>query len=254
VKAQFKYAFKAGFHIRGYEFIVILIFNLISVVLGLLGLLPLAALITVVSLSGTAVAVMAITNIISDIGIFREMLSSPRAYLQALTPAPRYKTLIANILVISIYDIISMAVAITGVTLISFILAGTFFDVFGLIRGFTETQFLDVAFGLGVALTVFARYLLLLMFIISIVVVRKSIFYQKRAGGFFTVLVAIGAVYVSSISQFLLAPFGILSRFSVFYIISLGRSGIIAYGILILIQVTVLLLVTSRLMERKLNI
>ena len=254
MKAQFKYAFLSGLHVRGVIFAVIFLMNLVFVTLGALGLLPLAALITGVSLSGVAVGVMSITNIISDIGILRRLFAAPGAYLYALTPSPRWKTLLASVLAILIMDIVSMTVAITGVTWISLILAGNFFDLSSISRYISLIDLPVILYGIGSVLGVIGGYLLLLMIILTCIVVNRSIFYQKRAGGLLTALFAIGTIYLLSLSSFLLAPFGTIYRDLWYFTIHIGGAGVFAYGILIFIQAAALFAVSANLMERKLNI
>ena len=254
MKAHFKYTLLAGLYIRKNVFIVIFLFNLVMVSLGAFGLLPLPLLIAAIALSGIGVSVMTITNIISDVGIIRQMLATPRAYLQMLTPVPRYKTLIANLTTIAILDIVSMAVAITGVTWLSLLLAGRFFDIFSFIRNFTFLNISMVAYAIGSIISSISGYLLLIVIIIGCIVVRKSVFYQRRAGGFLTALVTIGVFYLISLSYLLLAPFGTVTRVWGNFVVSLGSTGTIAFGVLTLIQVAVLVFITGRLMERKLNI
>jgi hypothetical protein len=254
VKAQFKYTFLSGLNVRGITFVVIFLMNLVFVTLGALGLLPLAALITGVSLSGVAVSVMAITNVVSDIGIFRRLFAAPGAYLHALTPSPRWKTLLASVLAILIMDIVSMTVAITGVTWMGLLLAGTFFDVAGFLRNFTSIDASAIMYGIGSVLGIIGGYLLLLMIILSCIVVKKTVFYQKRAGGFLTALFALGIIYLLSLTSFLIAPFGYVTRDLWYFTIHIGGPGIIAYSILIIIQAFALFFVSANLMERKLNI
>ena len=252
MKAQFKYAFLAEFRFRGIVFAVIFVMNLFFVLLGALDVLPMAALITAVALSGAAVSVMAIVNIICDIGIIRRMFYAPRAYVLALTPTPRYKTLLANVAAIAIMDIGTMAVAITGVTWLSLMLAGEFTDIFAYMQYFPPIDAFAVLSIIGGVLLLIAGYLLLVMFIISCITVRRSVFYQKRAGGVLTVLVALGAMYLYTVSQMVLVPFGSLTvtHFGFFSV----TAGLIPYTIFILIHVAILFVITSKLMERKLNI
>ena len=254
MKAQFKYTFINGLYVRGTIFAVIFLINLVFITLGALGLLPLAAMITGVSLSGVAVGVMSVTNIVSDIGILRRLFSAPGAYLHALTPSPRWKILLASVLAILVMDVVSMTVAITGVTWMSLILAGNFYDITSLFRYLSLIDVPVVLYGIGSILSVIAGYLLFLMIILSCIVVKKSVFYQKRGGVFFTVLFVIGVLYLLSLSQFLLAPFGHISRDWWYFTVHIGGAGVIAYGILTFIQATALFLASAHLMERKINI
>jgi len=51
------------------------------------------------------------------------------------------------------------------------------------------------------------------------------VLYNKPAGGLLAFLVAIGVLYVANIANFLLAPFGAVSRQYVFFTIDVGRLG-----------------------------
>ena len=254
MKAQFKYAFLDGLHVRGYVFLVIFVINFVGVVFGALGLLPLAALITLVSLSGVGIAVMSIVNLVSDIGVIRRLFSAPGAYLYALTPIHRGKTLLASIAAIAVMDVVSMTVAITGVTWLSLVLAGNFVDIWGFFQNFSFPVFPYTIYIIGSILAVAGGYFLLLMFITACIAVRRSVFYQKRAGGILTALTALGAFYAISISNLLLAPFGVVSRDLWFFTVHIGGPGQLAFGILTFIQAFALFYISARLMERKLNI
>lgn len=254
MKAQFKYTLLAGLHIRGIVFLVIFLMNLAFIILGAFGVLPLAANVTAVVFAWVGMYVMFIANVVSDIGIIRRLFSAPNAYLSALTPLNRGKTLLASVIAITIMDVVSMAVAISGATWLSLRLVGNFFDIFGFIRNVAIMEFSYTVFSLGSVLLLISGYLLVLMFIIACVAVRKSLFYQKRAGKLLTVAVAIGAMYVISISPLLLVPFGTVHYNWGFFHISFGVSGMFAYGVLSLVQAFVLFIIASKLMERKLNI
>ena len=254
MKAQFKYTFLEGYYARRGVFAVIFLMNLVFMILGSLGLLPVAAKITAVALSGTAIGVMSIVNVISNVGIIRRMFAAPRAYLYALTPAPRRKTLFASVISMLAMDIATTAVAIAGVIYLSLLLAGSFIG-----GGFWEmvrsniglTEILTI---LAYSALLIAAYLLVTMIIVFIVTMRKSVFYQKHAGGILTALAAVGTVYVVTLTNILLAPFGTVSRWGIHFTITLGGTGQIMYVLLTFIQAAALFVITSKLMERKINI
>jgi hypothetical protein len=229
--------------------------NFVFIVLDRFGVLPTAALITAVTLSGVAISVMVVVNIVSSISIIRRMLSAPRAYLTALVPAPRYKILFANVAAMTILDFVTMAVAIAGQVLLALGLAGSHVDAFGYYAVFTGIgAYMSVAGGI---LMLLAGYLLLIMFIVSCIIVRRSLFYQIKLGGLLTAAVAIGAVYLFSLSQFVLAPFGMVSRFGWFFEVQIQQGGTfntLIYAIFLLVYVVALFIINSKLMERKLNI
>jgi len=251
MKAQFKYAFRAGLPLRGATFAAILVLNLVFVVLGAFGLLPFAALVTAVSLSGTAIAVMMAMNIVSDIIIARRMFSAPGAYLHALTPAPRRQILLSSSLAMLIMDFVTMAVAITGVVVLSLQLAGVYTEInlWEAIQANTEALYT-----LLMAAPLLTGYMLILMIILFCVSMRRSVFYNIPAGGLLTALLAIAIIYAVSLSLFILAPFGVVTRFGLFFTISLGSLGIVMSALLFLVQAVVLFALTAKLLERKVNI
>ena len=252
MKAQFKYAFMAGGFARVFVSAVIFAMNLVFIVLGSLGLLPVAALITAVSLGGVGIGVMAVVNVIGDIAIIHRLFAAPRAYLHALTPVPRWKTLLASVLSVVVSDIASMAVAISGVVWTSLILAGSY--VGDAIRNTVLVGASDIMLGFWFSALAFAGYLLVLMVIIFCITINKSLFYQKRGGGMLTALVAVGLAYVINVSPIVLAPFGAVSRWGLHFTVSLGGFGLIMYVLLLLAQSAALFIFSSKLMERKLNI
>jgi hypothetical protein len=248
MKVQFKYAFKAGLSVRGSVFAVIMLMNLAFIIPGALGILPLAARITAVSLSGSAIAVMMAFNIVGDVSIARRMFTP----LYALTPVPRAKTLLSSVIAMTVMDIVTMTFSIISVVWLSLILAGE--GIGSLVWSVVSANMSEMLFGLWLIALMIAGYLLFLMIILFCIAMRKSVFYQKPAGWLLAVLTGFGVFYLVSVSTLLLAPFGVVSRYWWFFNITLGGAGLIMYILLTLIQAAVLFVLTSRLMERKMNI
>lgn len=252
MKAQFKYAFLSGFHTRGAVFGIIFLMNLAFIVLGSLGWLPLAAQITAVSLGGVAIAVMLVIDVISDVDIARRMFAAPGAYLYALTPAPRRKILLASVISMTVLDIVSMAIVIIGEVWLSILMA----DEYSLRTLWDEIRnnSSDMPTILLLAALLIAGYLLILMVILFCVTAKKSVLYHKPAGRLLTGVLALGISYVVSLTPFLLAPFGVVGRFGWFFTVTVGNAGIAVYILLTLLEASALFMLTSGLMERKLNI
>jgi len=256
MKAQFKYSFRAGLTGRGPAFAVIILVNLVFIVLGLLQMLPIAALITAVSLSGTAIAVMMAFNIVGDVTIARRMFTAPGAYLHALTPAPRKNILLSSIVTMMVMDIVTMALTILSVIILSFNLASYYIDgnIMEYIRAGADGQFNLLSSTAASIAAMITGYLMFLLLILFCVAMRKSVFYNKPAGGLLSVILAFVIVYVMSLSFLLLAPFGIVSRIGVFFTISVSSVGIFMFALLLLLWAAALFMLTSKLMERKINI
>jgi len=226
--------------------------NFVFLALGSLNLLPLAAQITAVALGGTAIGVMTVTNIIADIGIARRMFSAPGAYMHALTPAPRSQILLASVITMIVMDIVSMTVVIYSEVILALNLAGD--NIWNIVWSAINSNQLIAGGVLQSIALMITGYLLVMMVIMFCITARKSIFYNVNAGGLLTAVLCVGVIYAISLSTLVLAPFGTVSRFGFFFTISLGGAGAIMYALLTLIQAAVLYIVTSKLMERKLNI
>ena len=250
MKAQFKYAFINSFKDRYIVFILLCLVNTVFIILGTLGLLPLAALITSVSLGGVFIAVMLVVNIVGDISIMRRMFSAPGAYLYALTPAPRWKSLFAEISVMTIFDFITMAVAIAQVVWLSLNLTG--------ITGIFSMLNIWDSFGnyfIWRFLLLFVGYLLYVLIIIFSITAYKTILYKKPASLFLALVTGFVINYLASLMRFLLAPFAEISNFGLFFILNLNNdTGVSAYFLLTFLQVILLFIVTSKLMEKRINI
>ena len=255
MKAQFKYAFRAGLSVRGGVFAVITAMNFVFIALGAMGAMPMGAQITAVSLGGVAIAVMLGVNLYGDIAVARRLFSAPGAYLYALTPAPRRNILMASILTMAVMDLVTMGLVIFGEVWLSFQLAGD--GIWRLI--WDELRMLNVTAGhvwrvVYTLLLAAAMFLLIYLIPLFCVTLKRSALYHKPAGGLLALLTAFGCVYAVSLTPILLAPFGTVTRFGAFFTVTLGGVGTVLYFLLTFAEVAGLFILTSRLMERKMNI
>ena len=257
MKAEFKYAFLNGVFIRGPVFAIIFVMNAVFIAFSSAGLLPFAAHVTVVSLGGVAVAVMLVANIIGDVSIVRCIYGSPDAYLQALTPAPRWKSFCAGLITMTLMDFITMAVVIGSVTWLYLNFANSIVsaDAWSMaMRAIEEYPSYFAAAIRGLSLIV-PGYLLVLSIILLCVTAKRSVFYRMPAPGLLAFLLACLCFYAVSLSQLLLAPFGSVDRYGIFIIMSLGSNMIFpAYFLLLLLEAVLLFVITSKLMEKRMNI
>ena len=253
MKAHFKYALRSGLYLRGPVFAVIFVMNTVFIAFSAFGALPFAAHVTAISLGGTAIAVMMAFNIVSDISICRRMFAAPGAYMYALSTTPRREVLLSSVIVVTVLDVLTMTFAIIAEVVLSVSLAGgnVLKIILGSLRGLAASDWINI---LLFAALIAAVYILIFMIILFCVTMKKSVFYGTRAGGLLTALLAAATVYVWSLTSFLLAPFGYIVRNGMFFTVMIGRTGMAACVILLLIESSALFIVTSRLMERKLNI
>jgi len=252
MKTQFKYTFKTGLSFRGAAFAFIFVMDAVFITLGSLGLLPFAAQVTAVSLGGVAISVMLVFDIIGDIAIIRRMFSTPEAYLYALTPAPRWEILMASVIVTAILDIVTMAVVITAEVWLSLILAGE--KVWQTIWNVISTNSSDFLYGLWLVPLLVAGYLLIMMVILFCQTAKKSILFGIPANRLLAFLLACACIYVISLLQFVLLPFGTVERYGLLILLNLGRNALPFYALLTLLEAAALFVITSKLMERKINL
>jgi hypothetical protein len=252
MKAQFKYTFKTGLSFRGAAFAFIFAMDAVFIALGSLGFLPFAAQVTAVSLGGVAISVMLVFDIIGDIAIIRRMFVAPEAYLYALTPVPRWKTLLASVIVTAILDIVTMAVVITAEVWLSFILAGE--GVWQTVWGYISANSSEFLYGLWLVPLLVAGYLLLMMIIMFCQTAKKSILFGIPASRLLAFLLACACFYVVSLLQLVLIPFGAIERYGLLIILHLGKNALPFYALLLLLEAAALFVITSKLMERKINL
>jgi len=253
MKAQFKYAFRTSLSPRLIVFAIILVMNLAFIIPAMIGILPIAAMITGVSLSGSAIAVMFTFNLVGDIQIIRRMFSPSGAVLYAITPTPRRNTLIASIVSMTIMDFVTMAISIVCVVILSLNLAGHYMDdnLWVMLNSYYINGVQNILIPFA---NILAAYLFVMMLVIFCCTIRKSVFFSKPAGGFLTFLVAVGILFIANISTLLLAPFGYVSRLFIFFTVTVGFLGFGMYALLQLIFAAVLFVLTTRLLERRINI
>ena len=252
MKAHFKYIFRAEM-LRLIVFAVILVVNLTFIILGAFGVLPLAARIVAVSLSGTAIGTMVVFNIIGDISIINRIFNPPGAVFYALTPAPRKDRLLASIISMFVMDIVTLAASILGVIFLGLNL-GAYYTGISVSEMMRFGEFEPLSIGLLSGSIFMTGYLYIVTLILFCKAVRRSVLYNKPAGGLLAFLLAVGVVYVANIANFLLAPFGTVSRYYTFFTIDVGYLGMGMYAVLTFIFAAVMFVMTARIMERKLNI
>ena len=252
MKVQFKYAFRTGLNARIAVFAVILLMDLVFITLGEMNRLSSAAHITAVSLGGVAIAVMMAVNIVGDIAIARYMFSAPGAYLHALTPVLRWKTLLAGLLAMALMDLLTTAVVIAGEIWLSFNLAGD--NVWRIVWNAIQANSTDLMYGVCIILIMILGYLLVVTIILFCAAAKRSIFSNMPASGFLTFLLGCGCFYAVSLLQLIFAPFGSVYRYGLFITIMVGRGALPFFIPLILLEAAAVFALTSTLMERKMNI
>jgi len=258
MKAQFKYAFLAGLHFRGAVFAVIFIVNSLLIIFSLFGVLPIAVHVIAVFLGGLATTAMAAGNIGGDVAIARRMFSAPEAYLHALTPVPRWKILLASISTMAVMDLFTMIfTVITQILLVLNLVFSMTGDDTG--KLFWEAFFSDHPYwlyGLWGILMLITSYFLFVIIILFSVTAVKSFLFKMPASRFLGFLLALGCLFIANmLMQLVLLPFDDVQRFGLLIISAPGSN--LAYIFVILLtlaEAAGLFIITSKLMERKINI
>ncbi|MCL2210577.1 MAG: hypothetical protein FWB95_01500 [Treponema sp.] len=223
------------------------------IILGSISAVPLALHILFITFGGIAVAVMLAANIGSDLVMARRMFVSADAYLQALTPAPRWKTLLANVITMLAADLITMVFTVASITWISFnFIGGNIWELtIEMIRAQSDYMFYSICSFFAMI----AVYLLVVMIILFCAAMKKSYFFKMPASGILTFLVACGCFYAVSLLQVVLLPISDVQIFGLTVVLT--PFSIAAYPILIVLtflEAAGLFIITSRLIERKINI
>jgi len=160
--------------------------------------------------------------------------------------------LLASVITMMVMDIVTMATVITSEVLLSFNLASE--DTAAVVWEAIRSNSSGLLYTLFCIVFLLAGYLLIMMVIMFCISVRKSVLYNKPAGGLLTALLALGLSYVVTLSSFILAPLGAISRFGIFFTITLGGGGMAVYALLLLAEAAALFVLTSKLLERKVNL
>ena len=251
-KTLFKYSFLSGLHIRGPVFAVIFLMNLVFIITGSAGLLPLAAHITAVSLGGLGIAAMMALNIIGDIAIAGRMFASPGAYIYALTPVPRWKTLLASIITMTAMDFFTMACLIIMQVFLAFNMTGIEWRLITMAASLNNSVLFYIIWGI---MMILAAYLLLVSIILFCAAAKKSFLFNLPAPGFLAVLLAFGCLYAVSLLQLFLVPFSSVDNYGIFFILTLNsQSALTMYALLLFSAGAGLFILTSKLLEKRMNI
>jgi len=253
MKAQFKYALLAGLYFRGPVFAVIFIMNTVFTILGFAGVLPLAAQITAVSLGGIGIAVMLAGCIIGDIHIGKRLFASPESYLHALTPVPRWKTLFASIVTMTALDLFTIAFVIFTQVCMSLNLAGE--NVWSHIGAYFRENPEMISLVIHLSVLLLAFYILALTIIMFSITIKKSVFFKTPASGLLAFLTACGCFYIANLLQLLIAPFSYVERYLFMIMITpVSGTAIPFLIILTLAEAAGLFILTSKLLERRINL
>jgi hypothetical protein len=255
MKAQFKYALRSGLSLRAAAFAIMALINLPFGLLGYLGFLGYGAMVVAVILSSLAFCGVFAVNIIADVGSLKFIFGTPHGYLHALTPVKSWKTLLARTAAIVIEDSIAICAGVLGIAWQSLNLADEAIGISTLnisVSGYDS--FFSALAGIGVSLILYAYVLMLVVFGVTL---KQSVFAGLRGKSVLALLCVAAAVWVLSLADFLLVPFGALTNWGMFFYIELPGgfgAGSMVYVILLMARVSALFAASAAMIERKIEL
>jgi len=152
----------------------------------------------------------------------------------------------------TVMDIITMTIVITSQVWLAMNLAGENFKQ--IVYDALGTQDSFASYGLLFFLLLIAGYLLVLMVILFCITAAKSIFFKMRISGLLAFLLGCACFYVVNLLSLILAPFGEVQRLLFFIMITITPTAVPVLILLFLLEVCILFVITSKLLERKVNL
>ncbi|MCL2070785.1 MAG: hypothetical protein FWH07_00935 [Oscillospiraceae bacterium] len=250
VSKQFKYALRHGAVLRYTTFGLVFAINLVFGLIALFRGLPTAAAITAVSLSGTGLAAVFIVNLITGIQNLNGVLDSPQGYTFALVPVKSSKILFARIAAVVVQDMLTLFLNIFGVVWLSLYLGGL--TIKAAQDYITQIYLSEIS---QAFLLSFIYYLFIYMFAVFCNVLKNSIFFNKKLKTLLTIVSSAVLFWLLSLVDFVLVPFAVVDNywFWHFNLTLYDTLGITIHIILVLAKTAGLFIVTSRLMDRRMN-
>ncbi len=246
---EMKYAVHIHLNQRVIALGATVVLNLIFAICGITGASGTVGMIIGVTLCSLSLCALGIVNIIADVASIRSLFTAPAGYLCALTPQPRWKVLLGRVLVILIWDLVTLAIASLGIVLQASTLAGNIIQL--------QSSTSDISTMLWTVVIFVLYYALILLAVFFAAAVAKGPFFRLPGSGFLGFLVFCAVLYVHSLLNIVLSPFAQMSRYGAFFSISITpgtNAGMIAFVILIVIELVALFCASVYLMERKVNL
>lgn len=253
MKAQFKYALRQGLALRATAFALVAALNIVFGVLGYFKVLNNAGMVTATTLSSIALCGIFVICIIADVESFKSMFAAPQGYLLALAPVKSWKIMLARMTCIICEDFIALFMAIFGIVWQSCVLDGVIGMGIDYSIGY-ESDASNVVFGIIAILLSYAYIMMMVAFGVSL---QNSVLFGVRGRKLLTMLVVAGVAWGFNLLNFIVAPFGILDRWKLFFSIALPygfSAGAVVYALLSIAKIAALFVAASSLMERKINL
>ena len=233
---------------RTAAFLVMAAVNVFFIVWTALVPWSLALYIVAVSLSGCALCALFIFQVLGDASIDRYVFKAPYGYCVNLLPVKSWKLILSRTIAIVAQDVIGLMLGVAGTTYLSLQLGGV---------GERVMSYIDAETILSGALFFIAGYLLIVLAVAFARILSASVFYTMKGRGILSLLATLAALYALSFLNILAAPFGYLQSYGSMFVINVDyglSAGAFAYLAALLAQSAVLLIVSSHLMERKINL
>ncbi|MCL2421897.1 MAG: hypothetical protein FWD03_08580 [Defluviitaleaceae bacterium] len=240
---QIYYGAKNRLNMRLVGLASVIIVNLLLVLLANSGVAPRVSVVIISVTSSLLLFGIWAINIVATFSNLNKIFSPPDSYFTILTPVPSWKILLGHVIPAVIFDIVGFVVGIGGMML--------HFMVWGQGTNFTGMRYFW--FVMIICLVGYGMFLLVFTFWRA---VSKSVFYRFPVSGFWGVIATLAVLLTLSWLNVLLIPFGIVQRFGLLFVVSLGMSHLdmLLMTLVTLLQAGVLLFATAYLMDRRINI
>lgn len=245
--AQFKYSIRPFLKMRLSALGAVVVVNLILAICGVMGAYRSGGQITAVVTASLLLTAVFAVNIIADFETIQHLFSSTRGNNVFLTPAPRWQILLGRVVAIVLPDVIGFVLGTAGIVVQALILAG--------IPELTLSYELS---GAGWALAaILVNYLIAVLVIFFACTLSKTLFFAKSGRALLGIAGAAAILYLFSLLDLLLIPFGSVYTYGVFVSITVYSGftpGMLVYLLLQIVKAFALFYASAHLMERKMNL
>jgi len=259
MKAQFKYAFLQGMKLRLIAFAAMVIFNVIFIASIYLDIFSTGIIAWGNFLSIISVMAIFVININVDIRILKSIFNPPNGYIHALVPVKRWKFLFARVVAIVIQDVIAIIVAISGIVF-RILVSEEFNNINSFINAIKSQygeyiiyEWIKIAIAFG--FLAISLYMFILMLIVFDMALKNSVLFRMDGNRWGSLLIIIPTICGLSFFNFALTPLGKIYNSGIFYFIklSLNSYNMMFYIISMIVQIVVLFVASSMLLEKKVN-
>lgn len=246
---QFKNACRQSLNLRLYSVAAAVLLAVVFSIAGAMNA-PESIMITGIVFSSIILTAILIICIMADVAQYKSIFSQPHGYLNMMAPVKPVKILLPRIITMAVLDLVSFAIGIASIVVLSTRNQGTGFT-------FDGAKFISSGVINGLLLSI-AGYIFMLSLIAFTCAVAKTILFKSRLRGILALIITAVSVYVMDWTALLLIPFGRLEHYSLWFTVhidnSLSSPGFWMFLLLVFAQTAVFTATTAYLMKRSNNL